>query len=466
MLKLESTMDKTSDCENTLVHSLEGTLTNVRISPTGRFAITSMEDTELQPHTKPWAMLNEDKLWMVDHGRMLRCLFSNRAVTFSPTDDKVVFFPCRHYDITDWKQNKFNMNVINFGNDEDYVIELPAGDFVGEAVMTKTGEFLAMLLQIEPPADEVDKKSKIRLLLYSFEKYWNGIKYMKPQTVWTGFNENDNFLDVTKFNEDKVLLTYGKGFKIISHSQAGILDRSFPVAKGALVYDIRADCVLKRFDTWLSPQSDLSLSQGSRNHAIFMDQNYQVFNGASGNQISIIDKINCKKGSAKLILDGQFVATISKSSKEIHIYRTSDGIRKARFFVHGLASHLEVGETDNSILVACNDGRVLLYTCVLGQADHMKAIISTLPSRNITGSDHNVLKHPRSIPRAQSAAAVLPKDVRGIRKTLNEHRQLSAVTRQRHSVQITKPPAYRTIGEAALVTKEMNMIRSEACCIQ
>ena len=486
---------RTGECDHTIAHVKAGmaakmrhmdqALTKVDISPSGHYAITSMPLQYLPTEDKPWPLLTDDKLWTTRRGRFLRGINSNRKVVCSHTDDKVIFFPCRHHNVNNWDENEYNMNIFIFSPEQEeldnYLVELPRGDFVGDPVFTKTGQILAMIFQVQPTEENDLTRPVIRLLLYSFEKLWKGIKYVKLQKLWSGYTDRQNFLDVQTMEDDNLLLVYSWGLDCLGYTTEGVLDRSLAVRKGALVYDVREDCVLKRHDHWLGPDSDITTTLVSKNTALLMDQNMVVYSGVtSASQSSLSSKLSseCRPSSLRLLMKGLYVVAVSSDSKQILMFRTSDGVKKARLFVHGTIVSMETGgggrmsskeqeeDDDRTIVVSCTDGRIMVFSTTIQHCNSL-SFIKNLPSR----SGESYLRRltlgsiappdttsTSSRPKSAAASRILPMDVRSMRKTLNEHRHLSAITCREHAKTIRKPPPYRVLSNA--------IPKSQACCIQ
>ena len=180
-------------------------------------------------------------------------------------------------------------------------------------------------------------------------------------------------------------------------------------------------------------------------------QTFQIYDSRSVASWKLSEVANKSlKGSAKLLLDGQYIVMISSSSREIILIRSCDGVQKGRIFVHGKAQVLAVASDDRTILIGCSNGRMMSFTVVLDTPDPVYDVIRKLPSRGNPG---------------RGVSTVLQSDVHKLNTTLSELKQLSAETQFEHLEKQKHIPAYRAVGTAVMLTQGNSHRMSRACVI-
>ena len=454
---------KTGKCESIVQHHSDITrqIEHVLISPDGRYGVTRMRNTGfIEELDEPWALLKEDKLWNLDTGHAIHTALDNRFVIFSPSGNKIIFFPCRHYDHNNMVNNAYDAVVMDVTNQNSYLLEISRGEIVGEPVIVGDGDYLAYILQQPQQPDRHDsgstntkrKEMLMFLCCHSFSKQWRGEKRIWINDLWSGVNDEDNFIDIREFTVDSLFLVYGKGVKYLTHSPDGTLDRSKVLPKGAFVYDVRKDCLLKRCDNALCIDTDMDKLILSSKRSIFMDNTLRVFDGTSA---TLTHKLNLTPHvvveSVHLLLDGKYLVALSRMCDKLAVYRVSDGHEQALIPLHGRGRQVGVCGDDRTIIVATDDGRLLTYVLTLESPDIVYELIGHLPSRNENAVQYiNPLKN----------------DIKLIHQTENEHRQKSALARKDFSNDSNRLPGYRTIHDTATLTKELCATRSQSCSVQ
>ena len=156
------------------------------------------------------------------------------------------------------------------------------------------------------------------------------------------------------------------------------------------------------------------------------------------------------KGSAKFILDGQYIAMISKSCRELLLVRSCDGVQKGRIYIHGKANILAVASDDRTVLVGCSNGRMMSFTVVLDTPDPVHDVVRKLPSR-------------AHCPAQKTG--VLQSDIHKLNTKLAELKHLSADTQFQHSERQKHVPTFKSVGTAVMLTQGNSHRMSRACVI-
>ena len=450
---------QTGETARNLVHSNEvgKTVLEVAMSPKGRYAVTRCENQSVEEYQKPWKLLRDDKLWNVTTGEMLHQVDRSFKVIFSSDDDKIVFFQCEHYSLYDWTVKSFKIRCYHSSSRKVENIQLPEGNIVGEPIIFYSGRYLAVLVQKygEDEKKNDNGSTQIVLCLYSFEGHWVEIKELTLHDLWSGVHHTDGFLNIRVMNEEHVMVIYMKGRQSLPHCADGTIDLSKPVRKGALVYNFRSSLLVRRLDTCLSEESNVATIHVSSNFSVVMDDRFRFFDMVL-NEFKYKMKVasGIMADTATLLLDGKYVAVISETRREIIIFRSSDGKRKARVFVHGRATQVTVGGDDRTLAVGCNDGRIMIFSVLFEHSDPVGEIMDQMPSRRMTRRSY------------APDTAILKMDIRNINITQAQLQQLSTTTRKVIEEKRKKPPSFKAVGTGVLLTRQYNRARSKACTIQ
>ena len=446
----------TGECEQVLEHSaaVGARLNRVKLSPHGALAVTSMTSPG------PWQLLREDKLWHVETGRLLKTVPLCRYLVLGPRDVNVVFFQCHYCNVDDWSANAYNYLCMDVDSGDTHRLEVPDGDVISEPFFTSTGGYLVFLQQerfgdnVPHETQQGEAEYEVRLCVHSLGRQWRGTHAIALHELWSGADDDDILVDARAFSDDSIIVIYGSGVRHFPYGADGIVDRSI-AESGALIYDVRKDSVLKRFDGFPSPDTAVERVAFSRQRSFALDSANRLYEIITGRLITVLDFSDViSPDTVQLIVDGRYVAALSANRRELLVFRSSDGYRKARLFVHAVATCIRVGADDRTLLIGCDDGRVMVFTVVLGVANHVHDIVRHLASRQ---------RHLRAAP-AQSQ--LLSCDVRKIGTTVNEHRQMTALSTQRLTRSRLKPPSFKAVAAAVLVTRQHNRARSHACCMQ
>lgn len=443
----------TGECEHVLEHSatIGAHLNHVKLSPHGTLAVTSM----MSPG--PWRLLREDKLWHVATGRLLKTMPLTRHVVLGPRDVKVVFFQCQYCNAADWSLTAYNCLCMDVDSGDVQRLEVPDGDVISEPFFTLTGSYLVFMQQEKfagDAAQDSEARYEVRMCVHSLGRQWRGTHSILLHELWSSAGDDDILVDVRPFSDDSIVVIYGSGTRYFRYRADGTTDRA-TAANGALIYDVRKDSVLKRFDGFPSPHSDVERVAFSRQRSFALDGAnglYEIITGRLVTSLDISDGIS--PDTVQLIVDGRYVAALSATRRELLVFRSSDGQRKARLFVHAVATCIRVGADDRTLLIGCDDGRVMVFTVVLGVASHVHDVVRHLASRR------------RHLDTAPAQSLLLSSDVKKIGTTVNEHRQMTALSTQRITHSRLKPPSFKSVATAVMVTRQQNRARSQACCLQ
>ena len=479
---------KNNECEWTLEHTEEigRQLDDVIMSPCGKYAITQLENNDIPDFLEPWTQLKEDKLWDLSTGKLMQTVTSSRCLIFSPNDDKVCFFICKNYSTYDWGIISYDLLITCLTGEQagnTYLIGLPDGDLVGKPVVTESGIYLAFLLQ-----SRLENNYTTKLIVYSFEKLWRGLKILDLMNLWNGFIDTDQFLDLQLFNQDTVLVTYGHKLKHFSHLPNGVLDRNRHIDKASFLYDFKNDNVISRLDKFLLPSTVMDKIVLSSKRSYILDHSGHFISTIDNEVVSKLDLTDILPNCICLVLDGRYVAMLLSNRRDLVIVRGCDGVRKARIFLHGVADHLQVAQNDHTLLVGCRDGRVMSFSVILETADPMQEIINLLPSRN-EPQQHEVVSdsrvhttHDKVITNGMAETAAnghanlngfslsgkavtLRADIRNIQNTHNMQKRLSTITRAHITEQKRKISSFKAVGHAVLLTREFNRVKTSQSCV-
>ncbi len=450
-----------------LVHSDKhgAHIRNVLISPLGKYAITRTHNSDIPQAEKSWQELYEEKLWDMTTGDLVLTITRGQHIALDPEDRRIVFFKCINYSFYDWLMTKYIAIIFDCESQTTYKEIIPAGHMVGKPVITYGGRYLAFIIQtchrkFDSSINEQSRSYNIVLCLYSFNNQWRNIKTMSLQHIWSGFGNDDSFLDVKNINDDCLLICYGKDMPYYVINTEGVLNRSSSIVKGAMVYNIKQDHLIKRYDNFLAPSSNIDTLVVSGTTAIILDDRHDLFDVVTETPPAKLVHLEtlAAKGTVQFLLDGRYLVMIAKNHREILLVRKERKDVIGKCFIHGIGTVLVVGEDDRTVLVGCTDGRVMMFTVVIESCDPMFEIISHLPSRS-------PIKHV-SINVPGQSNDTLDKDVKHIVNSNHELRQLSAKTRHNHEEVQRKVPSFRTIGQAVLAAQMYNKSQSRACSIQ
>ena len=246
---------------------------------------------------------------------------------------------------------------------------------------------------------------------------------------------------------------YAKGVdQYIFDMEKGLVRPSY-THKGLLVYDFKNSTVLKHIPEFLLASSDINNLTMSQNKMVIMDQNRNVFNIVNPRSDTQIDK-QFGIGTPRFILDGRYIVGLTPNFREVIVVRTCDGVVKGHIFVHGCATCVSVGADDRTIIVGCEDGRVMILTVILELCDPVKEVIESFPTRQLK---------PEKEP---DATRLIRKDIRHMMCRTPDHARLSARLQTSALEDNRRPPSHKIISTAVTMTQNNSRSRSEVCNIQ
>ena len=171
----------------------------------------------------------------------------------------------------------------------------------------------------------------------------------------------------------------------------------------------------------------------------------------------------------KLVLDGRYIAAIvSPGARELAIWRVSDGTELTRCFIHGHAVCLCIANDDRTLLIGCEDGRIMALSLLTDLSDAVKEHVSLLPSRSLLQyvEPANVVEIT-AVNKTQTSSMTsdtMSSDIRMINRSLPQLRALSAANRSKTHEQRKQTNSYRRVHSA--VNSSKSRPTSQACCIQ
>ncbi len=192
----------------------------------------------------------------------------------------------------------------------------------------------------------------------------------------------------------------------------------------------------------------------SRNTRVMIDRTtLEVFDSKSKSNWTLKALRNRGiKESICFLLDGRYIAMITQNRRQIAVFRTNDGYQKAKIYVHGCAYQLCVASDDRTLLIGCNDGRVMTFTLVLESADPVHDIVKKLPSRILKCWEYG--------------KNLIESDVCALNPTFPELKQLSNATQIAYQERKKRSPSFKSVGTAVMLTQQNNARRtSQACTI-
>lgn len=381
------------DWEFTLEHSHQPELQilDVVVSKYGSFCATrSYTDVEhIEDTPVSWPLLRDDKIWSLESGKMVYSTYGSRFVTFSPAEDKVVFTVCQQFDNGDRHGVGYSLEVLplNNGYDQAWTVELPAGEIIGEPVITESGKYLAIVLQTRKPLTQDGPVEHVRnhwsstLLLYSFEVMWHGLRYLHLPQLWSGYPTDSGVIDLRLFRDESFFLIYAHKFECFQHHADGQVDRNRLLRKGALIYDAAGDNVVRRLQEFVKTESSLDHLVFSQQLSFVMDQAGRVFNTIDNTCIFQLSLSGFDRNHSVFLLDGKYVALLTSNKQEVVLKRAADGKQIAHFYIHSKARWVRKVSDDRTLNISTEDGRLLTLMTTLGEADHVTSLTNQLSSR-------------------------------------------------------------------------------------
>ncbi|CAG2228574.1 unnamed protein product [Mytilus edulis] len=444
-------------------HNTDDKVRQVILSPNGRFAVTRGQRAEdMTEGSTVWRVLRDDVVWDLEASKRTHYSGNNRFVNFTKDSEYAVFISLVNYSRYDWSDNTYALSVVQAENGITRTVPFPpCTEFVSPPCIVLCGStnyFTAIVQICNKTHDPKSKKERsrhyeVQLLLEDISGTEEETTFLKIQNVLEEAEEDCQFIDVKTNLKNQLVLMYAKGLdQYVFEMEKGLVRPSY-IQKGLIVYDFKNKGILKHIPEFLSPSSDINNLTLSRNSMIVMDQNRSVFNVVNPKSVIPIDK-QFGIGTPRFVLDGRFIVGLTPNFREVIVVRTCDGIVKGHMFVHGCATCVSVGADDRTVVVGCEDGRVMILTIILELCDPVREIIQSFPSRQIKPE-----KEPDSM-------RLIKKDIRHMMCRTPDHARLSARLQTSAIEENRRPPSHRIISTGVSMTQNIKRSRSEVCSVQ
>ncbi|XP_012940861.1 uncharacterized protein LOC101863359 [Aplysia californica] len=427
------------------------------------------DDEETEKPVIKWEALTDDVLWHVESKKAVFKAQHSRFVVCNLHETAMGFITCSFHSAYDWTNNLYSFVMW-----EPTTIFL-SGDIKGQEMkvdIPDMSEFLG------PPVLHTDERNDIHTLLAVLQRctkkfvgrntesarvYDNVLfiqrlgkdkKYesqmLKIQDLLKFPNPKDRMAQIKIVSGNLALICYVKDVDHFMFDDKLGLRMPTNVEKGFILLNPIKNFVVKHTVCSLSPTSDLSISLLSSSSSVWVDNNLCVYNLPTNRRISQIEA-DVDFDSARLALDGRYLVGLCQQRRSLSVYRTEDGKRLARLFIHGTAACLEVGEDGRTVVAGCNDGRVLILSLVLECSDPYKEIIQKIPSR--------LVQQKKIVDRV----VLLENDVADVESKKPELIRLAEKIRTDVKVAVRRQASFKTISKALI---SQQRAKSRACCIQ
>ena len=383
---------------------------------------------------------------------------------FGPDSDVVGFVTCSFYNRHDWSDNIYNVFIVNPENSSNRTIDFPYNtEFVSEPCIIKKNKvnyFVAVIQSCKKTFDsktnkELSRWSEIRLFIQKLSicQTPDDQDLLRVTNLAEHLDVLDQFIDVKPVSDNNIVAIYVRNLKQYEFELDKGIVHPKNKEKGAFVYDVCSNAVLKHITSFLHPTTCLDTLKFSTNHSVVIDEAFQVFSGDTFTFLRQIKQDNdLLRKSGRFALDGAYIIAISANRRNIVVFRTSDGHELGSVFVHGRAECLEVSNDGRTVVAGCQDGRVMIFSLILGFSDPLREYIEYLPSRSETLSEEE--------------NDLINVDVRHISNSTPDHHRLSARIRRKSISQERRPPSYTTLHRAVTVSRQSNRQRGTNACIQ
>ena len=268
----------------------------------------------------------------------------------------------------------------------------------------------------------------------------------------------DRFAYVYVTHSNLLMIYYVKGITHFTFDAERGLVIPPGLEKAAVLYNIQKGQVVRHFPVALDPRSDFRLCLWSKMSSVLVDNNLCVC-GASSLKPATRIKANLEPSNTVLALDGAYVVGLDTTGRCVHVYRTSDGHSMGSLFVHGKAGCINIAEDDRTVVVGCDDGRVLILSLVLGLSDPYKEFIAKLSYRT---------KEFQQQVRAETGDYnhLLNEDFAAADGKKPELFRLSQKIRTDVRLAVRKQASFKSLANAVLVANRQGNTNSKMCCIQ
>ncbi|KAL4223122.1 NACHT and WD repeat domain-containing protein 2 [Mactra antiquata] len=449
---------------DTLQHS-ENTgdrLVDVIMSPDGLYAVTRAKLLHTDALSNmTFEPLTDDVMWEVETASKVFHAISNRYIVFSPSSETAAFVTCAFYNSCDWRENIYNVFIVHPETSSNYAMDFPYHtEFVAPPkIVSKLDDnfFVAVVQTCKRNVDNVTNKetsrwNEVRLLIQKLNTNANPCEQelLRVQNLVKEVGDDDQFLDVLAVTDDNVLAVYAKGVGSYEFvTDKGIVPPKY-IRKGAILLDIESQIVLKHIPCFMEAGSRIDNLQFSSQYSMIIDDDLRIFNYESSSFHSQSTSCKLYPGSAKFVMDGRYIVGISDNQRDIIVVRTSDDKNVGSLFVHGKATCIRVADDDRTVVVGCEDGRVMVLSVILEFADPLREHIEKLATRCEEPEENDLINN----------------DIRRLSLSTPDQHRLSARLRTAHIAEERKPPPYTTLERAVTISRMSNRDRDVTPCIQ
>ncbi|KAK3084992.1 hypothetical protein FSP39_022500 [Pinctada imbricata] len=436
-------------------------LNNMLLSKDGRFAITCADGTSDFQSSNAF---DDHVLWDIDTGIKLLHSSGIRFAMFSDKVNLALFVKCVEYDRKEWIKNIYNVIQIGLPDGQDIHFDFPDNtEFVcsPKIATQNTIDYLVFIGQTNRRTYDHETKQElanwieIRLFVKNISSRSKEMDRIRIQNLVDGADDRTQFLEIFPTDDEKLLILYGRNIDCFEYNPDKGLVIPEIVMKGAILYDIEREECLRHIPGIFRPDSFVSSLLISKDFSVALDGNMNLFSGESYRNVHFIDT-EFSPGNYRLALNGKYIVGLLSSKREIVVVRTTDGKNLGHVYVHGEASCLEVGDDDRTVVVGCEDGRVMILTLILDTSDPVTDIIMKFPSRS---GESKILSN------WDMRYSLLRSDLHHMRCRTPDTSRLSARSRRRSSSG-RRTPDHQTISTIVRLTRRNSQNRSEACCLQ
>ena len=353
------------------------------------------------------------------------------------------------------------MNPETSGN---YTIDFPFHtEFVCSPKIVQAGKdafFVAVVQKSERTVDKVTQRemsrwNEVHLLVQKLNSNHNpeDLFLFRVQNWSKELGLKDVFLDIIPVKDEKILVVYAKN----TGPYDFVIDKGIVAPKttdkGAFLFDVKYRTPLQHIPDFLPGSSTLSGLRISSQFTFMIDIDHKVFDYNSNSLRRQIRCCSFASGTVRPALDGRYLVGIADDKRNIVVARSADGKKLGSMFVHGRAKCLEVAEDDRTVVVGCEDGRVMILSLILELADPLREFIEKLPSRVYDDNDDD-------------DDCLIATDVRRLSMSTPDQQRLSAQIREKSKEEERRPPSYTTLQRAVTVSRLSNRERNNSVCTQ
>ncbi|GFR89111.1 NACHT and WD repeat domain-containing protein 1 [Elysia marginata] len=450
-----------------------------------------------------WCALKDDVIWSMASQKPVFKLANNRFVISDRQETTLGFVNCTFHSVCDWPNNLYSFvawrpskttnshtsfssasatiqSIMNGketeedkGEGEVRKVDFPEmSEFLCPPVLytdTSSGagnaQYVVAVLQVCHKQlvgqSEGSRTYDNVLFIASLDKNPGGIRSKTIHiTDLLKFCDpsKDRIAYVYETNSHLLMIYYVKGVSHFNFEPERGLVVPPGLEKGAVLYNIQKGMVVRHYPVALDPQSDFQLCLWSKTSTIFVDNNLCVC-GASSLKPSTRIKADLDSSNTVLALDGAYVIGLDSTGRCVHVYRTSDGHKMGSLFVHGKAGCINIAEDDRTVVVGCDDGRVLILSLVLGLSDPYKEFIAKLSYRTREFQKQIMTE-------SGDYSQLLSDDFATADGKKPELFRLSQKIRTDVKLAVRKQASFKSLANAVLVANKQGNTNSKMCSIQ